>query len=101
MEKAISQVHTIWEDIEYDYKNMGFGESTDLDEANPHISGDVAEAIRGRGVGDQAVGSLDRKALARQKALFKWEHVSAALDAAGVNPAGIKKVHSALRGKEQ
>jgi len=80
MEKAISQVHTIWEDIEYDYKNMGFGESSDLDEA---------------------VVSLDRKALARQKALFKWEDVNSALDGAGVNPAGIKKVHSSLKGKEQ
>jgi hypothetical protein len=59
---------------------MGFGESSDLDEA---------------------VVSLDRKALARQKALFKWEDVNSALDGVGVNPAGIKKVHSALKGKEQ
>jgi len=72
MEKAVSQILTVWQDIEYDYGNM-----------------------------NEAVVSLDRKALARQKALFKWEDVNSALDGAGVNPAGIKKVHSALRGKEQ
>lgn len=44
MEKAISEIHGIWEDIEYDYKNLGFSKqvgesieeaSIDVDTADP------------------------------------------------------------------
>jgi hypothetical protein len=83
MEKAIGEIHSIWEDIEYDYKNLGFSKQ-------------VGEASV-----DEAVNSLDRKKAARNGAKFKWEDINKALMKVGMSPPNILKVSSALRGKEQ
>lgn len=97
MEKAISEIHGIWEDIEYDYKNLGFskqvGESNE--ELTPYIFGDGEASV------DEAVNSLDRKKAARNGANFKWEDINKALMSVGMSPPNILKVSSALRGKEQ
>jgi len=50
---------------------------------------------------DEAVVSIDHKKQAREKALFKWEDINKALGRVGISPADIKKLSSALRGKEQ